>query len=289
VPASDALTVRRWLDDLLPTAFAAYGDAPGITRRDVRIDTPDGGSIGARWYARGEERPGSAVVFAHGGGFVGGSVEAYDPYVAHHVLWSGVPMLSVDYRRAPDVTGETSARDVYAALAWLQSGAGPDVDPSRVAVMGDSAGGGLVVAAAILARDAGMPLARQILVFPMLDDRTAAPVSPSGSAITWSYEDNATCWRALLGDRVGSSGVTAIEAPARLDDVAGLAPAYLEVGTLDIFRDETVAYAAALLRANIEAELHVHPGVPHGYDSEELDSDFSRRWRDDRVRVLTGL
>lgn len=289
-PIGDAPAMRAFLDDALPTTFAASRPAPDVVRRVIEIARDDGVRIRARWYWRAGDRPGSAVVFAHGGGMVGGSVAAYDAFVAQHVQWTGVPMLSVEYRRAPDVTGDKPARDVFSGLSWvLDHAVDLGVDPKRVAVMGDSAGGGLAAAAAILARDERLPLAAQILIFPMLDDRTTRPDPHLVNLATWTHEDNEIGWRALLGSRTGTHDVSPLEAPARLREFTGLAPAFIEVGGLDIFRDESIAYARGLLQAGVTTELHVHPSAPHGYDSLALESDFAGRWRADRVRVLTCI
>lgn len=286
----DALGLRVFLDAVLPVSFRDSDPSPDVRRLDLSTNSADGTEIGLRWYSRSDSQPGSAVVFIHGGGLIGGSVEAYDAFVGQHVAWTGVPMLSVEYRRAPDAKGDVPARDCFAALRWLIDHASDlQVDAHRIAIMGDSAGGGLAAATAILARDAGVPLARQVLIFPMLDDRTIDPDPHLADVVTWSHDDNRTGWQALLGDRIGGPEVSPYEAPARLTDFAGLAPAYVEVGTLDIFRDESIDYARRLLAAGVEAELHVHPGAPHGYDSLALGSLFAERWKADRIRVITGL
>src|SRR5262249_47030311 len=138
------------------------------------------------------------------------------------------------------------------------------VDPKRIAIMGDSAGGGLAAGLAIMARDRGVQLARQILVYPMLDDRNQTPNPLIAPLITWNYDDNFTGWSALLGKDFGTDRVSPVAAPARLKDFKGLAPAYLEVGELDIFRDENIAYAQQFALAGIPVEFHLHPGAPHG-------------------------
>ncbi|KQR00443.1 alpha/beta hydrolase [Arthrobacter sp. Leaf141] len=243
-----------------------------------------------RWYKKDNSAPGSAVIFLHGGGMIAGSVEIYDPFVRQHVQWSGVPMLSVDYTLAPGTGDEAPAYEALAAIQWvLDHAATLQIDPERVAIMGDSAGGGIAAATAILARDRGINIAQQILVFPMLDDRTLEMDPQVARFATWTHEDNYTGWRALLGDRLGSPHVSAYFAPSRLEDFAGLAPAYIEVGTLDLFRDECISYAQRLLRAGVQTELHVHPGAPHGYDSLALGSSFAARWKADRVRVIRNL
>ena len=155
--------------------------------------TSDGASIELRWYTKtgqaGAEsasqavaEPGSAVVYAHGGGMVLGTLDLYDELMSWYVDRTSVPFLSVGYRRAPDEgTGTTLSQDVFAGLTWLLAAASElGVDPARVAVMGDSGGGAPAAGAAILARDRGIALARQILVYPMLDDRnqTLTPTGP---------------------------------------------------------------------------------------------------------------
>ena len=218
-----------------------------------------------------------------------GSLDTYDTLLSRYVALSGVPFLSVGYRLASDATGTTLAEDVFSGLAWLTDHAvSLDVDPARIAVMGDS-GGAPTAGAAILARDRGLRLVRRILIYPMLDDRNQTPDPALAPFLTWSYVDNYTAWHAVLGDDLGRDIVSPIAAPGRLKDFAGLAPAYLEVGDLDIFRDETIAYAQGLARAGLPVELHVHPGVPHGWERFAPDSATARRAFADHVRVITGL
>lgn len=284
------LALRALIDESLPLSFADSEPAPDVISRDVATEAADGATIPLRWYERSGSAPGSAAIYVHGGGMVAGSVDAYDPFVRQHVQWTGVPMLAVEYRRAPEATGETPARDVLAALRWLLDHAVElGVDPARVAIMGDSAGGAIAAGVAILARDQGITLARQLLVFPMLDDRTTQPNPHLEGVNTWTHDANLTGWHALLGHSRGTDDVSPVAAPARLTDAAGLAPAYLEVGTLDLFCAETIDYARKLLAAGVEAELHVHPGAPHGYDSMAPDAALTARWKADRIRVLTSL
>ncbi len=152
------------------------------------------------------------------------------------------------------------AEGVFSGLTWLM-GHSPylGVDPSRIALMGDSGGGGPTAGAAILARDRNARPAKQILIYPMLDDRTSTPGPIPDQLLTWGYDSNYTGWVTLLGDEIGGATVSPIAAPARLADVTGLAPAYIEVGDLDIFRDECIAYAGGLAAAGVPVELHVHP------------------------------
>jgi acetyl esterase/lipase len=195
----------------------------------------------------------------------------------------------VDYRRAPEHPHPSPAEDSYAGLAWLAAHApAVGVDAARIAVMGDSAGGGLAAAAALLARDRGLPLARQILIYPMLDDRTTTPDPALVPYAGWSYDDNYTGWHALLGEAIGTAGVPGSAAPARAADLTGVAPLFLEVGELDILRDEGIEYARRVAAAGTSIELHVRSGCPHGFDRFGPAVGVVRRSRADRLRVLTS-
>jgi acetyl esterase/lipase len=216
-----------------------------------------------------------------------GGLDAYDAVVAELVCGAGVPFLAVDYRLAPEARGETAAEDAYAAVTWLVAHAAElGVDPDRIAVMGDSGGGGVIAGAAILARNRSVKLSRQILIYPMLDDRNQTPDPHIAPFATWTYDGNFTGWTAVLGDDLGQDHVSPIAAPARLQAFAGLPPSYIEVGELDIFRDEDVAYALALAKAGVSVELHVHPGAPHGFDRLAPSSQLARRAKQDRLRVI---
>jgi acetyl esterase/lipase len=286
----DALGLREMLNPMMLASYAQADPAPDVmsTVHDVR--TEDGETIEARWYVKDGTAPGSAVVYIHGGGMICGSIEAYDPAVRQYVQWTGVPFLSVEYRLAPEFPGETPARDAYAGLRHLlENASGLGVDPSRIAIMGDSGGGGVGAAAAILARDNGIDLARQILIYPMLDDRNIEPDPHLQDTTVWTYDMNFTGWHALLGDKLGTSDVSPIATPARLTDFGHLAPAYIEVGALDIFRDESIGYANRLLRAGIDTELHVHPGAPHGHDWIGFTAKLTQRCNADRIRVIASL
>lgn len=270
---------------------ATLPEHPSVSRTDHYASSRDGSQLLLRWYAPPGHDPsaaGPAAVFLHGGGMIMGTVALYDRMVAAYSADSGVPLLAVDYRRAPEHPHPAPVEDAYAGLAWLAAHA-PEmgVDPARIAVMGDSGGGGLAAAATLLARDRGLPVARQILIYPMLDDRTTEPDPALAPWAGWSYDDNYTGWHALLGDLIGGPDVPAYAAPARAGDVSGLPPAYIEVGELDIFRDEAIEYARRIALTGTSIELHVHPGCPHGFDRVAPHADVVRRARADRLRALT--
>ncbi|MGH7434338.1 MAG: alpha/beta hydrolase, partial [Polyangiaceae bacterium] len=252
-----------------------------VVTRDFSVRTGDGSDILLRWFHKSGSRPGSAALYVHGGGMLLGSVDVYDEILRRYVSVSGVPLLAVDYRLPPEHPYPAPVEDCYAGLRWLVERA-PElcVDPARIAIMGDSAGGGLAAATALLARDRGRPtMAAQILVYPMLDDRNTKPDPEIAQSLTWNWDDNITGWGALLGSRAGRDDVDSYAAPARATDLSRLPRTYLEVGQL----------YAQRLQVHVPTELHVHPGAPHGFELFAPDADVSRRAITDRVRVLRSL
>ena len=274
-------------------AFLATLNAPHaghVRTQSLSITVDDGADVAARWYTRGDERSGSAVVYAHGGGMIAGNLDVYDAVIAEYVTATRVPFLSVDYRLAPEAQGPRPARDVFAAIQWLSDLSSElGVAPDRIAVMGDSGGGGVAASAAIIARDLGVGLARQILIYPMLDDRTVGGDAAREPFLSWTYDMNFTGWSARLGEQLGRDDVLPAAAPARLTDFRGLASAYVEVGDLDIFRDESLIYAQRLAAAEVPIELHVHPGAPHGFERFAPGSQLAQRAIQDRLRVIRSL
>jgi acetyl esterase/lipase len=251
----------------------------------------DGAKLLLRWYRKEGAEPGSAVLFLHGSGMIASSVTLYDGTVSRYVSSSGVPFLSVEYRLAPEHPHPNPVEDAYAGLTWLAEHAEElGVDPARIAVMGDSGVGGVAAGLALLARDRGGPaIAKQVLLYPMLDDRTTTPDPALAGFTTWSYDDNATGWQALLGDACGGPDVSPYAAPARMKDAAGMPPLYMEALELDIFRDEDIDYVRRTAAAGVSTELHVHPSVPHAFEAIAFDTTVAQLMKADRIRVLRAL
>ena len=155
--------------------------------------------------------------------------------------------------------------------------------------MGDSAGGGLSAALTLLARDrSGPAIARQILLYPMLDDRPP-PADPALAAATFTHDDNNTGWNAYLGDPASRPDQLSRVAPAHAPDLSGLPPLYLDVGHVDILCAQDIDYAQRMSAAGIPVEIHVHPGANHAFELVAPSADVSRRAMDDRTRVLQSL
>lgn len=291
----DVATRRANAGRTFAAASAALPPVDGVEVTRYTMTTGDGATLALRWYfCASSDQPGSAALYLHGGGMIMGLSELgglYDLAVRHYVAASAVPMLLVDYRVAPEFGHPVPVEDGYAALQWLvEHAAQLAVDPARVAVMGDSAGGGLAAGVGLLARDRGGPaIAQQLLIYPMLDDRTSAPGTHQPPLLTWSYDDNSTGWSALLGDSAGTDGVPEYAAPARATDLAGLPPTYLDVGDLDIFCDEDLAFARRLTGAGVSTELHLYPGCPHAFEWLAPNAEVAKHAVAQRARRLRSL
>lgn len=291
IPIGDVATRRQCFERILRVLHNTLPMPDDVNMQDYEVETADGARLLLRWYSKRGTSPGSAVCYMHGGGLMCNDVTAYDRPVARYVSASGVPFLSVDYRKVPEFPYPTPTEDSYAGLNWLvEHAAELGVDPARIAVMGDSAGGGLAAALGILCRDRGGPaLGRQILIYPMLDDRTATPDPNLAPLAIWTYDDNITGWTALLGDARGGPDVSPYAAPARLQDLSGLPPLYMEVGDIDIFRDEDIEYARRMANTGIDTELHVRAGVPHGWEAFSPNIALTKRSFSDRIRVIRSV
>jgi len=287
----DWKTRRANAEPLLSMLASLRPISPDITTQEFEAQATDGASVKLRWYTKKGQNPGSGIFYIHGGGMILGSVDAYHGFVADYVSHSGVPFLAVEYRLAPEHPHPTPVEDCYSGLQWFAEHARElGVDPTRIAVMGDSAGGGLAAATALLARDCGGPvLKKQILLYPMLDDRTTQPDPEIGSVLTWTYDDNITGWKALLGASAGTPEVSPYAAPARAKVLSKLPPAYIEVGALDLFRDEDIEYARRLFQAGVDTELHVRPGAPHAFEAFAPDADVTKHAWADRLRQIGSI
>ncbi|HEX2912006.1 MAG TPA: alpha/beta hydrolase [Chloroflexia bacterium] len=215
-------------------------------------------------------RPLPALLWIHGGGFVMGSADNEDFNVKNLVTQVGCAAVVVDYRLAPETPHPGPVEDCYAALKWLFTHAKEmGIAPERIAIAGSSAGGGLCAALALLSRDRGeFQIAFELLIHPMLDDRTAVTGDPhpyTGEFI-WTNEANYFGWQSLLGKAPGSEDISPYASAARAKDLAGLPPTFISVGSLDLFLEEDLEYARRLTRAGVLTEFHLYPGGFHGFN-----------------------
>ncbi|MFD7906156.1 alpha/beta hydrolase [Kitasatospora sp. NPDC059747] len=241
----------------------------------------------------GLDGPLPVLYYLHGGGMISGNAWSVLPRLLRETAEPlGLAVVSVDYRLAPGARYPAAVEDCYAGLLHTTELADElGLDAKRVVLGGKSAGGGLAAALALLTRDRGGPAPiGQLLLSPMLDDRGDTHSSHQlAGRDTWDRTSNATAWQAVLGERYGSADLPPYAAPARATDLAGLPPAYVEVGSAETFRDEAVAYADAIWRAGGAAELHVWPGAFHGFDTLAPHAALSRDALDARTRWLRRI
>jgi triacylglycerol lipase len=258
-------------------------DLPPLSDRVTRVDhvVPGDPDVVVRVHRPVDVDGDLPCVYAiHGGGYVRGDYSAEDARFDSWCQRLACVGVSVQYRLAPETPYPGALEDCYAGLAWTHAQASQlGVDRTRIGIMGVSAGGGLAAGLALLARDrAGPPIAFQLLVYPMLDDRQTS-ASSQWEVPIWSPAANRFGWQSYLGDLYGSDHVPIYAAPSRAVDLAGLPPGFIMVGTLDGFLDEDVDYAQRLNRAGVPTELHVYPGAPHGFDGMMASTAVARRAR----------
>jgi len=264
---------RAELDAMNAQRAATLPDFPDIEVTERQVPGPRGApEVRVLVYLpKSAPRPLPALLWIHGGGYVIGRADWDDAQVKNMVTQVGCAAVSVDYRLAPETPFPGPVEDCYAALTWLHAHAAEwGVDPGRIAIGGASAGGGLAASLGLLARDRGaIPLAFQLLIYPMLDDRTvnATDPHPYTGEFIWTPESNRFGWTALLGEEPGGADVSPYAAAARVARLAGLPPTYLGVGALDLLMEEDLEYARRLIREGVPTELHVYPGAFHGFDN----------------------
>lgn len=297
-PVHDALALRAGLAAILDPFTGSMPDIPGIETTIHKVPSADGHIFSLYQVAPAPARtdgapPGPAILHAHGGGFIHGDGREWAKVCAVRVQETGIPFFTVDYRLTPESKFPAAIDDVYAALKWIHEHAEEfGIDRARIAVMGESAGGNLAAAVSLMARDRALdpPLAKQILVYPMLDDRNTVPDPEMAPFATWNYDNNITAATAYIGpDRVGKEGVSPYAAPARATSLENLPPMYIDVGGLDIFRDECIAYAGKAAAANVNVELHVYPGVPHLFEPGGIGSAVVERAAANRLAAMKSF
>ena len=259
----------------IETAIARSTHEPGdVAVRILRPDTVAG--------------PLPALLWIHGGGYVLGTAADTDSRLAEIAERVGCAVVSVDYRLAPEHPYPAAVDDCALALAWLFDNASElGIDRRRVAIGGASAGGGLAAALALRTRDEQLPAPIfQLLVYPMLDDRNDTRSSHAIDDPTlWDRRTNLLAWKLYLGQATGGE-TPPYAAPARAERLAGLPPAFVAVGDLDLFLDEDIHYAQRLLQADVPTELHVYPGAIHGFDMLAAEATISRRFNADVEAAL---
>ena len=231
---------------------------PGDHEVPVRVHRP-----------RAVDGPLPCVYAIHGGGMIMGSYDMDDATFETWCAQVGVMGVSVEYRLAPEFPYPTPLDDCERGLLWAVEHAGElGIDSTRLGVFGISAGAGLAAGLAVRVRDNGGPaLAFQLLETPMLDDRQVTVSATPDGLLVWSKLSNHFGWSSYLGPLHGADEVPGEAVPARTADLSGLPPTFISVGTADGFRDEALAYAMRLAEVGVPTELHMYPGLPHGFQA----------------------
>jgi acetyl esterase/lipase len=233
--------------------------------------------------------PTPVLIWLHGGGYIMGNPEMDDPGCAQYVRELGISIVSVDYRCAPKHCFPAGLEDSYSALKWVEAHSQQlGIDTKRIAVGGASAGGGLAAALVQLAHDRpGIKPVFQILVYPMLDDRTVLRADiDDRNNFTWSQKSNRFGWESYLGRKCGEKDVAEYSVPARRADLSGLPQTWIGVGTVDIFHDEDVAYAQRLKECGTECEIYIVPGAFHGFDVLHPQVPIVQEFRKSQITAL---
>ena len=290
---TEALAGTREISDrMIAESKARNPIAEGVEIEERTLPGPPGGpAVRVRIYSpadREAELP--VLLWCHHGGFVMGNLDSDHHDTAQMAKAANCMVVSVDYRRSPEHPYPAPLEDCYAALKCLYGEAKRmGVDKTRIAIGGQSAGGGALAAGlALLARDRGeVRVAFQLLLWPMLDDSNVVQAGRGvADTLVWKRSYNLFAWTSYLNREPGSDGIDYYAAPARAKDLSGLPFTYIAVGDVDLFARENLTYARRLNAANVPLELHVYPGAYHGFESLVPEAEVSKRAVADRDRAL---
>ncbi|MFF4925937.1 alpha/beta hydrolase [Kitasatospora sp. NPDC001261] len=284
---TDIPATRETLRAFAAAVADSTPDDPSVTVTEHRATRPDGPDVPIRLLRPTTAGPGPlpVLLWFHGGGQVLGFAAQDDPWLKRLSTRLGCAVAAVDYRLAPETPAPGAAEDGHAAHRWLLHEARAlGLDATRIGIGGQSGGGGVAAATALLVRDHGGPTPLfQALMYPMLDDRNRTASSHEITDLgIWDRATNLLAWRAILGDRAGTDQVSPYAAPARAADLGGLPPTFVAVGELDSFRDEDLDYAMRLRAHGVPVELHLYPGAYHAFDlfapESQLAESFEQAW-----------
>jgi acetyl esterase/lipase len=257
--------------------------AAGVAVENHRI-----GPARIRVYRPLNDASGAGLLWMHGGGFVVGAAVQDEGLCSRYARDLGLVVVSVDYRLAPEHPFPAALDDCFAAWRWMQDSPDLNIDPTRIAVGGMSAGSGLAACLAQRILDSGgIQPAAQTLIYPMLDDQTA--VNRDLDLLQhplWNNKNNHAGWLAYLGHEPGQSSDLAYAVTARRQDLAGLPPAWIGVGDIDLFFDENRIYSERLNSASVSCDLHVVPMAPHGFQVVVPQAQVSREFYEKNYRFL---
>lgn len=280
--------IANWFQDRRGTAKLPQVDGIEVSEVMIPVDG-SGTSRRVRLFRPVGPGPHPAMLWLHGGGFIIGTPDQDEAHCIELCKRLGMAVAAVSYRLAPKHAFPVPLEDCYAALDWLHANSDAlKVDPKRITVGGASAGAGLAAGLALLAHDRGkIPVAFQLLIYPMIDDRTAIRTDIDNKRLRlWTNKSNRFGWGCYLGQEPGSEGVPEYAAPARRQDLSGLPPAWIGVGTCDVFHDEDVTYARRLQEAGVPCILKVVEGAFHGFEVVSPKTQVAQDFRHDYFNAL---
>ena len=280
-PSSESLPALR--AKLAAYHVTAPPAASQVTVEACWLPRPNGTSLRVLRYLPAQAARTGGLLWCHGGGMIMATPDGNDAqscYLAHRL---GCVVVAPDYRLAPEHPHPAGLEDCYLALHWLHETAEELQFPrARIAVGGESGGGCFAAALPLLARDQqGPAISAQFLRNPMLDDRTGSATDPQeqpyAGEFVWTRASNRFAWGAVLGREPGAPDSPAYAVPGRVENLAGLPPCCLIVGSLDLFVGENIRYAQRLIQHGVPTELHVYAGAYHGFMSLSAGAHISQR------------
>ncbi|MGI3170390.1 alpha/beta hydrolase [Pseudooceanicola sp. C21-150M6] len=269
-----------------PPQYQPLADVPGVDLAEVRVPGLPRMMV---YTPQAAQEPGPAILHCHGGGYMYGLPEGNHLRNAELCRDLGAVVVSPEYRKAPEHPFPAALDDMRAVWRWLLDQAGDmQIDTGRIAVLGESAGGGLAASLVLALRDESDIQPRfQALIYPMLDDRTGSTRPWNGPRHhVWTAASNVFGWQSYLGHAPGLEGTSGLAAPGRHPDLSGLPPTWIGTGDIDLFAPENLAFATALVTQGVPCELLMVPGAYHGFRNRVPDSPVSRRFDDACAEAL---
>lgn len=284
---ADLATRRATLDGMLQMMTADVPPNPNVMLEDSVIPGPAGApDIPVRIYRPVNQAPSKpGILFIHGGGMVLGNLESDHLSAVAICEMTGAVMVSVDYRLAPENPAPAAIEDCYAALRWMHAASSElGFDSNRLAIYGGSAGGGLAIATALVARDRGTPIISFVMApYPMIDDRNETESSKAVVDLgIWDRAGNIEAWDWYLGGQPADQ----YSAPARATDLSNLPPMFIDVGDCDMFMDEDTAFVEKLRADGGTVEFTVYPGAYHASEVFAPTAALSQRIFGRRIEAL---
>ncbi len=286
----DWLTRRNQSEAFYGGMFAAQFGQVDCKAEETSVSASDGASIECVSYSPKSGAFDRVIVYFHGGGFIGGSVVSHQLWCSWLAVESNSQVVSVGYRLAPESPAPVPQEDAYSAAVYFAARNKSDTNSRPFVVGGDSSGAGLAASVALMARDRKDFLIDALfLIQPMLDDRTEEISVDKLPLLTWSLDDNATAWEAMVGESKGTDDVSPYVAPGRAADLSNFPPTYLEICEIDLFFEEGFSFLTKLVNGGVPVDAHILRGVPHAFDVLAPSAAVSTRALANRIGFLRSI